>query len=441
LNEELENHWQELFARQMGIAPHGYEQARRRARSLGFDYIENEQLLGLSAEKRLERLEVLVSKGLTGDVGARMDEAISDLLHAKDHDIRHLHEIETLSLKFRRSHSARAVLSGVVFHTCPRCAQSLADRSDDNCYVCGQIERDSVVDSADDALVQKDIKSRTEELRDIIRRHDASLTQLQRDKEALELERRRIERERNETSQRFDSAYLSSVLANERERSALLQQADSLSAMVRFPQMLEALRQSVGEIVAKEVVLRARLKEAKEAAEKDATNINTLKELFLDCLVRSGVPGISANDTVEMATNSFLPELHSPGVADTTVASFATLSSGGKKTLFKCCFAIAMHRLAVQVGAPLPEMLIIDSPMKNISERENRDQFKGFYNLIYQLKADELKGTQFILIDKEYTPPQRDLKLRVSNRHMKPNDPSHKGPAEHPPLIPYYFGN
>ncbi|WP_426615312.1 hypothetical protein [Bradyrhizobium sp. McL0616] len=56
----------------MGVAPRGYEQARRRARSLGFDYIENEQLVGLSAEKRLERLEALVSKGVTGDAGARM---------------------------------------------------------------------------------------------------------------------------------------------------------------------------------------------------------------------------------------------------------------------------------------------------------------------------------------------------------------------------------
>ena len=91
-------------------------------------------------------------------------------------------------------------------------------------------------------------------------------------------------------------------------------------------------------------------------AEKDATNINTLKDLFLDCLVRSEVPGITANDIVEMfVQRPYLPELHSPGVANTTVASFATLSSGGKKTLFKCCFAVAMHRLAVQVGAPLPE--------------------------------------------------------------------------------------
>jgi hypothetical protein len=153
------------------------------------------------------------------------------------------------------------------------------------------------------------------------------------------------------------------------------------------------------------------------------------------------VPGITSNDIVEIPTNSYLPEIHSPGLADNTVASFATLSSGGKKTLFKCCFAVAMHRLAVKVGAPLPEMLIVDSPMKNISERENRQQFEGFYNMIYELKASELSATQFILIDKEYTSPAEDLKLKVSSRHMKPNDPPKPLDPETAPLIPYYLGS
>jgi hypothetical protein len=386
-----------------------------------------------TTEHAADRLK-LSAQSLSQRLGS-LDDAISELLDAKDRDSRHLHEIETLSLKFRRSLSARTVSSGVVFHSCPRCTQLLPDRSDDRCYVCGQPELDEVDNSADDALVQRDIKSRTDELRDIIRRHDASLARLSKEKEALELEKRRVERELNEASQRFDSAYLSSMLVRERERSALLQQADSMEAMSRFPQMLEAQRQKVNDIQAQEIGLRARLREAREAAEKDATNLNSLKELFLDCLVRSEVPGITPNDSVEISPQTFLPELHSPGVADTTVASFATLSSGGKKTLFKCCFAVAMHRLAVQVGAPLPEMLIIDSPMKNISERENREQFKGFYNMLYELKAEELKNTQFILIDKEYTPPKRELRLRVRNRHMKPDDP------EYPALIPYYRGN
>lgn len=71
LNEELENFWHELAERQLLRASSGYEAARRRARSLGFEYIENAQLLMLPAERRLERLEALVLNGAANDAGAR----------------------------------------------------------------------------------------------------------------------------------------------------------------------------------------------------------------------------------------------------------------------------------------------------------------------------------------------------------------------------------
>jgi hypothetical protein len=72
--------------------------------------------------------------------------------------------------------------------------------------------------------------------------------------------------------------------------------------------------------------------------------------------------------------------------------------------------------------------------MKNISERENREQFQGFYDMLYELKTRELEGTQLILIDKEFSAPPADLSLDITERHMRPND------AENPPLIPYYQG-
>jgi hypothetical protein len=48
-----------------------YEAARRQARTLGFDYLENDQLVALPPEKRLERLEALVTKGVVDDPAAR----------------------------------------------------------------------------------------------------------------------------------------------------------------------------------------------------------------------------------------------------------------------------------------------------------------------------------------------------------------------------------
>src|SRR5690606_14092609 len=117
--------------------------------------------------------------------------------------------------------------------------------------------------------------------------------------------------------------------------------------------------------------LRAQLKKARENAERDTGNLTLLKKLFLDCLLRAKLSGFYPDDAVEMNPPNFLPEVSSAGGGDLAVTSFSNLGSGGKKTLFKCCFAVAVHRLASQIGALLPTFLIIDSPMKNISEREN----------------------------------------------------------------------
>ena len=369
-----------------------------------------------------------------GEQIATIDDAILDLRQTQDRDRRHLHEIETLSLKFRRSISAKAVLIGVTFQSCPRCTQRLPERDRVFCRVCGQPDQLEAVDPTEAALIERDTKVRAAELTDILAKHDESLSRLRREREMLQARKARVERERNETLSRYDSAYLSSMLTNERARASLLQEAENLAALTRLPRTAEAQRDELTEIAAREQRLRVDLKAARKAAETDATNLDRLKVYFLDCLVRAGVPGITEHDRVEISTTSFFPELYGPDPEDRAVTSFATLSSGGKKTLFKCCFAIAVHRLAVQLGAPLPELLIIDSPMKNISERENREQFEGFYGMLYNLRATELKTTQLLLIDKEFSPPAGGPDLSVRERHMRPDDPSN------PPLIPYYKG-
>lgn len=85
----------------------------------------------------------------------------------------------------------------------------------------------------------------------------------------------------------------------------------------------------------------------------------------------------------------------------------------------------------------MPTLLIIDSPMKNISERENREQYEGLHELVYDLAVSELSGTQFVMIDKEFCPPPLRLKDEVDlvQRRMTPDDSSA------PPLIRYYRGH
>jgi hypothetical protein len=70
LNEQLEIFWKGLSDGHKKEQLTSYESARRRGRTLGFDYIEIERLLRRPPEARLERLEALVAQGLANDNGA-----------------------------------------------------------------------------------------------------------------------------------------------------------------------------------------------------------------------------------------------------------------------------------------------------------------------------------------------------------------------------------
>jgi integrase len=71
-NEQLEIFWKGLSAGKPEQQLNSYDAARSRARALGFDYVENGQLVQQPAEARLERLETLLMvKGLANDAGAR----------------------------------------------------------------------------------------------------------------------------------------------------------------------------------------------------------------------------------------------------------------------------------------------------------------------------------------------------------------------------------
>jgi uncharacterized Zn finger protein (UPF0148 family) len=370
-----------------------------------------------------------------GDQLAETESAIENVRRRMDGDERHLHEIETLTLKFRRSVSAKAVLTGVRFESCPRCTKPLPDRAELLCPVCGQDDGAATVEGSEIELLERDAAARIAELKDVLGRHRNRLMSLSKERETILLRKERLERERNLASQNYDSAYLSTILLKEREHASLLQEVENLNQLAKFPQLVASQRAEVEGIVAREGNLRSELREARERAERDSASLDRLKELFLDSLLRTRIPGIHARDHVEIKTPGFIPEVYGPEPLEPTVTSFMNMSSGGKKSLFKCCFAIAIHRLALEKAATLPDLLIIDSPMKNISERENRIQFESFHTMLYDLKTTEFASTQLILIDKEYCPPPADSRLEVLARHMTPED------EEFPPLIPYYRGH
>jgi hypothetical protein len=413
---------------------------RDRAEQLAAQLGEIRQQVEREVRRGAHTVDILKQRARAlGDQLELLESSRIELEGAISRDRAHLSELETLRLKVRRSVSARGVLQKVDFAKCPRCTQVLPERPSDACMVCGQSTENIVDDPTETLRIEKDVIGRIEELTEVDNNRRDALREQKRETDTILGEKNRVERELTELSAQYDSAYLAASLSAERERASLLQQAQDLESLMRFYREVDAQREELERISGREVSRRAELRAARENAERNESHLNRLEQLFLDCLLRSKLPGISRSDHVEISKTDFLPTVWAADSNHTTVTSFGNMSSGGKKTLFKCCFAVAVHRLAVEIGASLPTFLIIDSPMKNISERENKEQFERFHQMLYDLKSEELADTQLILIDKEYYGPPANVDFSVIERHMQPNEPGHTN--HHPPLIPYYSGH
>jgi len=396
-----------------------------------------EEISNIRSERsslRPHGIEILQAEGrILSEQISESNRALDELKRERAKHVTHKNELTGLSARWLRSQSARAVIEGVEFIKCPACTQSLPRRDEPACPVCGQdlMNVDSAIDSA---VVERDLENRISELDDLIEEQDKQLRYTERSLNELSAKKLQLDKTILNATEHYDSSYLSAALELERKHSAINQQLTDLEKLEQLGRKIIELRADAEKLSEGEMTVRATLKLARTAAEKDIGNLKRLKDLFLDCLIRSKIAGFLPSDIVEIRSPHFLPEVMSKDAGDLAVTSFANIGSGGKKTLFKCCFAIAVHRLVHEIGGLLPQLLIVDSPMKNISERENIEQFEGFHDLLYELASGELKGTQFIVIDKEMFPPPSDYDTPFIERHMTLSNP------EFPPLIRYYAG-
>jgi hypothetical protein len=384
---------------------------------------------------RTHETEILRSRGraLSFELAA-VDEALSEIEQNVSKDKSHRNTLLSLAPRQKRAQSARAALGGVQFVQCPQCYQTLPPRAEAACRVCGQLHSEIPLSPIGEDSIEADTKARADELEERINLQTDEMKRLREKRLEIAAQKQVVDEDLDEASKNYDSSYLAASLAMERERARLVQRVLDLRHMEALANKVNQLQTDASQLAGREGEIRAELKTARATAERDTSNLDLLKQLFLDCLIRSRLHGFLRDDVVEINSPNFLPQVYGRNTGDIVQTSFANLGSGGKKTFFKCCFAVAIHRLAARVGSLVPNVLIIDSPMKNISERENPDQFAGFHEMLHELAETELKGTQFILIDKEIFRPKSSDTLNFQERHMKPDD------KDNPPLIRGYRG-
>ncbi|NCT84092.1 MAG: hypothetical protein GXC94_13150 [Comamonadaceae bacterium] len=350
---------------------------------------------------------------------------------------RHVNELDMLSVRYQRTASARMLLGGVAFTSCPRCTQALPVRDPQCCSVCGQQEHIVEAGGAlSEAVVKEDLRARRSELKDSLDRLARERGVIGRRAEEIASERRAANQSLEARLVEYDSAFLSQALQHERRVVTLEQRLNGLLRSRKLPDVLQAQRDRAASLQGDEAELRVTIEAAKRLAFNDRKSIDLLGRLFLDCLVRAKFPDVKKTYHVDINPTDFYPRIPLGQHEALVTLAYDNAGSGGMKALFKTCFALALHRVCAQMpDSRLPPVLVIDTPTKNVSSIENPEVISAFFRLVYELAAGELAQTQFIIIDNEFNPVPPDVELAVQKRHLVKGDP------ENPPLIPYLAGD
>lgn len=157
------------------------------------------------------------------------------------------------------------------------------------------------------------------------------------------------------------------------------------------------------------------------------SNLKKLEMIFFECLRDVEFSYVESSDFVKIDKMNFVPSIYTQ--YGQFKFDYMNLSSGGKKTIFKICYALAIHIYTIEndIKSILPKFIIIDTPMKNISEREDKILYENLYRYFIKLFTDggKLEKIQLIIVDKEL--PQVFERKEIMSKHMTNAEP----------LIPY----
>lgn len=341
-------------------------------------------------------------------------------------------ELITAKVKADRTEQAGRVLDGVQYARCPQCSTEIAQRtpSEGTCSLCcSRLTDQPTMTSLELEAVRRELNDRIDQIADSIERREQALAKSERQLKQLVAAKAALDEELQRELARYDSAFIESVRTLDREVATLAERLRSLARLQEMPRAITQLEEQAGALQGRIDTLRSALDDERRRLRHADANVAAIADRFKAIMIAVGFPGVSEDDSVEIDPRNWKPII----VHGDQEWTFWDAGSGGKKTLFNVCFALALHEAARQRGMPVPTVLVIDSPTKNISDDENPELVRALYQEIYRLATTgEGASTQFLLIDSDLVEPDPPIAGFIQRRMA--------GEPGAPSLIPYYNG-
>lgn len=344
---------------------------------------------------------------------------------------------EFVSMKFKaaRSSLATEILQTSGFHACPSCGTTVSQKTDPSCCkLCkSALEEAPGGFDAQRALVEQDLDDRIKDLKLSVKRLRRSFERQTRALDQLAMARQEVQHRIEDGRRAIESEYMQRARRLESKLGELNERRRFLSRVRKMPAEIEnrraradKLSERISKITRDIADEEARFQSGRDNAHRLATNFSkTLKAIHF--------PGLGDKDKIIINLKTWKPYIY-PNGDSARGWTFEDAGSGGKMVLFKMCFSLALHLTAAENSLPIPRLIVIDSPMKNITPDINPDIFEHFYKELYRLLSNELSDWQCVVVDQTFCPFE-GFKDGVVERKLTKSDP------EHPPLISYYTGH
>lgn len=365
-------------------------------------------------------------RALDKDLAARR-QGLADVEERIERDQRLRAELITTQLKQARANVAVEILSGVKYGHCPQCGSVVGPPSDDNhCHLCRSDLSDGLPSVPDEAS-EADLEARVDELAESVERHRAAKARELRHLRDREAVREELDTQLVEVLREYESKRLGTVREVERRVALARTQVERLEAADRLRREVRRLRdESQKRTLERTPVLEALKAENERLTEREHQR-ELIAEAFHEALLQVGLPDVTKDDVV-LIGDDLQPRVEP--ASGRAAYGFKTLGSSGMKTLFQCCYVLAIHRVAAENELLLPRFLIIDTPTQHVDEQVDSELFHGFFRYLYALLEGPMSSVQVVLIDSDYVPPPPTI--QHDHRLMLRDDPAH------PRLVPYY---
>ncbi|MEM7515912.1 MAG: DUF3732 domain-containing protein, partial [Planctomycetota bacterium] len=315
---------------------------------------------------------------------------------------------------------------------CPSCGADVSDRlrTEGACKLCGTAnEGTGEPSSLQSEVLRRELNDRIDQIADSMARRKQELRRSHRKLKSVESDKQRLDRELQAELERYDSAFVESVRVVDREMATLEERRKSLVRLQEMPRAISELEEQAGSLQGKIDGLRSSIDDERKRLKAGDANAQAIAEKFKALMLAVAFPGVSDDDEVLLDPRNWKPTI----LHDKQEWGFWDSGSGGKKTLYNVCYALAVHEVARERGLPVPNVLVIDSPTKNISDDENPELVKALYREIYRFASEATGGgPQFVRIVYDHVDPESELPGITPPRMA--------GEPDAPSLISYYDG-